>query len=259
MMRYYMDAAKWSPEEMILAGEEAHHLLHVIRGKVDETIIVMDGQGRQAVVRIAEASRKEARLVVLRQITKPAPSVEITLIQAVPREQKMDMIVQKATELGVRHIVPVITDQGVVRLKPGEDAGKLERWNKIALSAAKQSGCMWLPVIHPVQPVMEYFANKPRFDLWMTCSLEPDTLPLREVIESAKAQNPKSIAFLVGPEGDFTARERAAARNAGTRMVSLGNQVLRSETAALYVVSVLQYEFSVFSNERVMEQATENI
>lgn len=259
MMRYYMDAALWSPEEMILSGEEAHHLLHVIRGKVDDTIVVMDGRGRQAVARIAEASRKEARLVVLRQMAKPAPAMEITLIQAVPREQKMDIIVQKATELGVRHIVPVITDQGVVRLKSGDDAAKLERWNKIALSAAKQSGCLWLPHIHPVQAVMEYFAAMPRFDLWMTCSLEPDALPLREIIEAAKPQHPKSIGFLVGPEGDLTSRERAAARNAGARMVSLGNQVLRSETAALYVVSILQYEFAAFSNQQVLERATEKL
>jgi 16S rRNA (uracil1498-N3)-methyltransferase len=259
MMRYFIDAANWSPDEMILSGEEAHHLLHVLRGKVDDQIVVMDGKGRQAVVQIAEISRKEARLTVKRQINKSPPPVELTLIQALPREQKMDLIIQKATELGVRHIVPVVSDQAVVRLKPGEDAGKLERWNKIALSAAKQSGCMWLPEIHPVQPLLDYLNGMPRFDMFMTCSLEPDTLPMREVLEAARENHPHTIAFLIGPEGDLTARERAAARNAGARMVSLGNQILRSETAALYVTSILQYEFSSFSHDLINDRATETL
>jgi len=244
MMRYYIEPSRWSSEYMILTDEEAHHLLHVLRGEVGEEVMVMDGAGRQAVVRIAEVSRKEARVEVLRQVHRPPPVVAVTLIQALPREQKMDLIVQKATELGVRHIVPVVSDQGVVRVKAGEDAAKRERWKKIALSAAKQSGCAWLPEIHPVTPLLDYLAAMPRFDLWMTCSLEPDSAPLRQVLEAARPHRPRSLAFLVGPEGDLTARERAAARNGGARMVSLGDLVLRSETAAMYVLSILHYECS---------------
>ncbi|HMO05678.1 MAG TPA: 16S rRNA (uracil(1498)-N(3))-methyltransferase [Kiritimatiellia bacterium] len=243
-MRYFVDAERWSAEDVILSGEEAHHLLHVVRSEPGEQVTLMDGRGRQALARIAATTRKEAQLTILQQSNHPPPPVEITLIQALPREQKMDLILQKATELGVRHIVPVVSDQAVVRLKAGEDAGKRERWNKIVLSAAKQSGCWWMPEVHPVRPLLDYLAAMPRFDLLMTCSLDPDSLPLRQVIASSRAHRPRRVAFLVGPEGDLTARERAAARNAGARMVSLGDQVLRSETAALYVISVLQYEFT---------------
>jgi 16S rRNA (uracil1498-N3)-methyltransferase len=257
MMRYYIDPAAWSAGTMVLAGEEAHHFLHVLRGKADDTIVVMDGAGRQAVARVVEATRREARLEVLRQRVIPRSAVEITLIQAVPREQKMDVIIQKATELGVGRIVPVIADQGVVRLKPGEDAKKRERWGKIALSAAKQSGAWWIPEIAPVAGLLEVIATLPRYDVWMTCSLELDSQPLREVIATARVNDPKRIAFLVGPEGDLTARERAAARNAGARMVSLGRQVLRSETAALYVLSVLQYEFGDPATDPAGDPATE--
>jgi len=231
-------------------------LLHVLRGQPDDQVMVMDGKGRQAVVRVVEIARKEARVSVMRQIASPPSPVEITLIQAVPREQKMDLIIQKATELGVRHIVPVITDQCVVRLKPGEDGGKRERWGKIALSAAKQSGGFWLPEIQPVAHLLDHLSQMPRFDLFITCSLEPDSLPLRDVIASARAKRPRTIAFLVGPEGDLTARERAAARNAGARMVSLGHQVLRSETATLYVLSVLHYEWDDGAGEPRHDQAT---
>lgn len=243
-MRYYIAPAAWSMDEMILAGEEAHHLLHVLRGKPGDQVRLMDGAGREALAEIINASRKEAGLRVIQQRRAPPPAIELTLMQAIPREQKMDFIIQKATELGVRHIMPVVSDHGVVRLKPGEDAGKLDRWRKIALSAAKQSGALWIPELHPVQPLADALANRPPFDVWMTCSLEPDALPLREVMQSIRNKHPKSIGFLVGPEGDLTARELAAARNGGARMVSLGGHVLRSETAALYVLSILQYEFT---------------
>jgi 16S rRNA (uracil1498-N3)-methyltransferase len=244
-MRYYIAPSAWSPDEMTLTGEEAHHLLHVLRGKEQEQVLLVDGQGREALTEIITATRKEARLKVVQQRSAPKPAIELTLIQALPREQKMDLIIQKATELGVQHIVPVISDHSVVRLNAGQAEGKIDRWNKIALSAVKQSGCLWTPVIHPVLPLLDYIGNMPRFDCLMTCSLEPDTLPLRDIIQTAKANRAKSVAFLVGPEGDLTVRELAAARNAGARMVSLGPQVLRSETAALYVMSVLQYEFGV--------------
>lgn len=249
MMRYYIDPEQWSPDEMILSGEEAHHLIHVLRGQTGDEITLIDGCGRQATASITEITRKEARARVLQQTAKAPPATEITLIQALPREQKMDLIIQKATELGVRHIVPVTSDTSVVRLKTDEAAGKIERWGKIAMSAMKQSGCLWLPHIHPVAGLLDYLTTMPRYDLWMTCSLEPDTRPIRDVIQQAQAHHPKTIAFLVGPEGDLSARERAAARNAGARMVSLGNQVLRSETAAIYVTSILQYEFSSFHRE----------
>jgi len=245
-MRYHIDPAEWSPDEMIISGEEAHHLIHVLRAQKEDQITLIDGQGRQATAVISELSRKEARVRVLQQTIKTAPAIEITLIQALPREQKMDLIIQKATELGVRHIVPVTSDTSVVRLKKDESEGKIERWSKIALSAMKQSGCLWLPQIHPVTGLLDYLTSMPRYDFWMTCSLEPDTRPIREVIHAAQMHHPKTIAFLVGPEGDLSARERAAARNAGARMVSLGQQVLRSETAAIYVTSILQYEFASF-------------
>lgn len=243
MMRYYIAPDRWSADGMVLEGEEAHHLLHVLRGKVGDQVTVIDGAGREALSEVVEASRKEARIKVIQQNQSPPPAVEITLIQALPREQRMDLILQKATEFGIRRIVPVVSDNAVVRIKPGEDAGKRERWNKIALSAAKQSGSLWLPEIQPVTGLLDYLTAMPRYDVWLTCSLEADTLPLKQVIETARANQPKSIAFLIGPEGDLSSREYAAARNAGARMVSLGPRVLRSETAALYVLGILHYEF----------------
>lgn len=228
---------------MSLATEEVHHLRTVLRARAGQRVTLFDGRGRSADAEILELDRHGARLRVVQQHVHPEPAVELALIQGVPREQKMDLVVQKATELGVRRILPVQTDHAVMRVREDNGPAKRERWQKIALNAAKQCGCDWVPEVAPVQDLEACLAAMPRVDLLLVCSLEPDARPLREALCRAREGSPRSIAVLVGPEGDLSARERAAARNAGGRSVSLGSSVLRSETAALFVLSVLAYEF----------------
>lgn len=227
---------------MSLDPEERHHLVDVLRAETGTEIEVFDGAGREAVARVESISRSEVRLCMVQQKVHPAPAVAVTLVQAVPREQRMDMILQKATELGAAAIQPIITDRGVVRLR-GDDEGKRERWQKILLNAAKQCGSVWIPRLAPVRPALEALASLPA-DLCLVCSLEPDARPLREVLQEARPRAPRRITCLIGPEGDFSAREYSAARQAGARPVTFGASVLRVETAALYVLSVLRYEFA---------------
>jgi len=242
-MRCYVEPAAWRADQMELADEEVHHLHTVMRARVGFRVTLFDGRGRSAEAEILQIERHHARLRVLQQHDQPVPAVELVLIQGIPREQKMDLVVQKATELGVTRILPVQTDHAVMRLRADNEAAKRERWQKIALNAAKQCGSDWLPDVAPVQDLAACLSTMPRVDLFLVCSLEADARPLREIIEQARGAQPRSLAVLVGPEGDLSARERAAARNAGARSASLGSSVLRSETAALYVLSVLTYEF----------------
>ena len=242
-MRCYVEPEQWSSDRISLSDEESHHAAHVLRGEVGQPITVFDGRGREATATIDEVVRGRVTVRVLQQTTKARPPVAITLIQAVPREQKMDFVLQKATELGVATIFPVVTDHAVVRLKHGEDEGKIHRWEKIILNAAKQCGAAWLPEVKPVESLVDLLPRLPKQDVIITCSLEPDALPLREVIETCRPARPLSIACLIGPEGDFSMRELTAARKAGGRPASLGDAVLRVETASIYVLSVLRYEF----------------
>ncbi len=242
-MRCHVPPAAWSTDRMQLDAEERHHLVDVLRAGVGAEITLFDGAGREAVAAVESISRDSVQVRMIQQKVHPAPAVAVTLVQAVPREQRMDMILQKATELGVAEIRPVITDHGVVRLS-GDDEGKRERWRKILLNAAKQCGTPWLPRLAPVRPAREALADLAGQDLLLVCSLEADARPLRTVLAEARARAPRRITALIGPEGDFSAREYAAARQAGARPVSFGATVLRVETAALYLLSVLRYEFT---------------
>ncbi len=244
-MRCFVEPSDWSTDRILLPEEEVHHLSHVLRAKVGDTVMVTDGAGREAVTEVEALNRHSAVLRVVRQTVHEAFRPRLTLIQALPREQKLDYVIQKATELGIHAIVPVVSDHSVARIPASRADAKQDRWTRIAVNAIKQCGSVWLPAMHPVCPLVDYLDAMPRPDLFLTCSLDPDAINLHRAIQDAKVNRPSSVTVLVGPEGDLTARERSAARNAGSKMVSLGGLVMRSETASLYILSVLHYEFSI--------------
>ena len=242
-MRCFVEPEQWTPGELELVGEEAHHLRTVLRGKIGQNIEVFDGRGRAASAEIVSLERHAARVRILQQTHEPRPALALVLVLGMPREQKLDLVVQKATELGVARILPVQADHAVMQVRRDNEESKRERWQRIALNAAKQCGAAWLPEIGPARELEECLTTLPGPTALILCSLESDARPFRETLNTLRATSPRSIAVLVGPEGDFSARERAAARNAGARPVSFGTRVLRTETAAIFALSVLVYEF----------------
>jgi 16S rRNA (uracil1498-N3)-methyltransferase len=222
-----------------LGPDETHHCLHVLRLKPGDTIGVFDGRGGEAQCRVAEVGKDSVKLEVLHRSVTPALPCRITLAQAVPKKS-MDLIVQKATELGVATIIPLISDRTIVQLD--DDSKKIERWRSIALDACKQCGNNWLPTIEPAVKANKFLASPGAFDLKMIASLQPDAKPLKTLLPTPA---PGSLLILIGPEGDFTPAEIAAAKSAGCLPLSLGPLVLRSETAALYTLSILHHELQV--------------
>lgn len=243
-MRCYIPTGEWSATGLTARDDEAHHLVHVLRVKPGQPVEAFDGAGRSAAAEVEIIQKRLVQLRVLQQFEHPRPPVAITLIQAVPREHKMDLVIQKAVELGAAGIIPLLTRHSVPRIDRDRGGAKQARWDKIAINAARQCGSKWLPEIAPVRPFDAFLGAMPRFDLLLTCSLEPDARPLKQVIAAARGADPKTIAFLVGPEGDLNQQERAAIRQAGARPVRFGDLVLRSETAALYALGILKYEFT---------------
>ena len=157
----------------------------------------------------------------------------------------MDLIVQKATELGASAIAPLISKRTVVQYDSGEAKSKQAKWQAVAIEAAKQCGQNWLPAVHAPQTPKTFFEAKPRFDLMLIASLQPDTVHLKKVLAEHETQHktrPSNVLVLVGPEGDFTPAEVSLARSFGCRPITLGPIILRTETAALYCLSVLSYE-----------------
>ena len=235
MPRFYVP----NLQEPVLPAAEAHHCRHVLRLKEGDALTLFDGRGHAAQCAIAALTSQTVRLTVLAQTCTPALRCRITLAQAVTKKS-MDWIVQKATELGVAAIVPIVSERTIVRLD--DDAPKLDRWREIALESCKQCGNNWLPVIEPPRRALEYFANPGPFDLPLIASLQPGAQPLHQLLP---AQRPASVLILIGPEGDFTPAEISAARQAGCQPLSLGPLVLRAETAAIYTLSILHHELQV--------------
>ena len=256
MHRFYIPPADWNLDALHLDEAESHHALNVLRLTPGEKVVVFNGQGTEATAQIAEGSTKrEVRLQTLHKAKTPPLPCRVTLAQALPKGKNMDLIVQKATELGAAAIVPLLSERTVAKLEEGDTAAaKQAKWQATVIEAAKQCGQNWLPTVALPRTPKEFFASLGRgaFDLMLIASLQNDSKHLRGLLEEYAAGHPEvgkpaSALILVGPEGDFTPAEIGLAKSAGCRPITLGPIVLRTETAAIYCLSVLSYELQSLS------------
>jgi len=239
MARFHLPPEAWL-ESPALTGDEARHLSQVLRTKAGETIIVFDGNGRRASAEVLSVSRDKVALKIGEILPSKRPLPSITLAQAIPKGKNMDLIVQKSVELGVAAIQPLVTRYTVVQ--PGE--GKSEKWRRNALEACKQCGQDTLPEIADPLPFDRWISTQSETPgLKLIASLAPGALPLRETF----LQHPGTTVatLLIGPEGDFSPEETTSAMAAGFLPVSLGSIVLRVETAAIFCISALRYQFDL--------------
>jgi 16S rRNA (uracil1498-N3)-methyltransferase len=243
MHRCFIESENWRDDMIVPSESEAHHLRHVLRAEAGDTVSVFDGAGleAQAVVRLDGAGGIELVLQDIKQAS--VRSFSITLITAIPKGSRADLIFEKATELGIARIMPVISDRVVVRLNAKQAEKKVERWNRIAKSAAKQCGTKWLPQIDAVQSFDKAIGSLAQFDAVLIGSLAEGVRPFKDAIRELQKRYCKSIAVIIGPEGDLTDAETDSALEAGALPVSFGELTLRAETAAIYALSVLSYEF----------------
>ncbi len=242
MPRFYISANAWNPDRLALDATESHHAFDVLRMKAGERATVFDGTGNEAEVEMLKRGKSgtELRKISMGK-TAPLPCA-ITLAQAVPKGKNMELIIEKATELGVAAIAPLMSERTVVRGSEEDHVRKLAKWQRTAIEACKQCGQNFLPrVAQPCTP-RALFERNERFDLMLIGSLQADARPFKQVIAEFGPKRPKSVLILVGPEGDFTPAELALAKGHGCRPITLGPIILRTETAAIYCVSVLNHE-----------------
>ena len=205
--------------------------------------MVGDGQGGESLCEVMDGNAFPLTVRVLERRTKECSTVSLSLIQAVPKGARMEWILEKAVELGVWCVFPVMADRGVVRLEGARAADRRERWQRIVAEAAKQCRTAWIPRVEGLASLRELLGGPLPVDALLVGSLEADATPFMQVVREIKAAGARRVALIVGPEGDLTPDELAAARGAGARAVSFGEHVLRVETAAIYGLSVLAYEF----------------
>lgn len=241
-IRCYVAPAAWGAGAVEPGREEAHHLLHVLRVEAGDRLEVFDGRGRVADATVTEATRSRIILEAgpERRVARPCPA--ITLVQALPKTQKMEWILQKGTELGLQGLVPVVTHHVVVRPDEKRAGKKHDRWKTVAIGAARQCGSAWVPDLEPVQPLKRWIKEGVHPDRLLFGDLAPGAVPLRQALRELAATGPASVGMVIGPEGDFDEQERQMLRDLGATPVSLGDSVLRVETAALYCLSALRYE-----------------
>jgi 16S rRNA (uracil1498-N3)-methyltransferase len=245
MHRFYLPSAQCQSSRPILTGREAHHALHVLRVRRGDSVIVLDGVGNEFLCEVKEVGREDVMLsVVKRQFHAPLP-YKITLAQAIPKGKIIESIIQKATELGATRIVPLLSERVATQMNDESAATKAEKWRLIAIEAIKQCGSAWLPRVEVPLTLKDYLARVEKFELSLIASFEADHRHPREYVQAFYAdwrRLPQSVCVWIGPEGDFTAVELAAVRSAGALPITLGSLVLRSETAAAYCLSILNYE-----------------
>lgn len=241
MSRFYAPRESVNGNLIYIDGQEARHILNVMRLKESDKVCVFDGTGKEYVGFIKEAKPKSLTVeIVSTRIPKRDRSPEITLAQSVPKKEKMDYIVEKATELGVSSIIPILSERTIVKIVDEKVAGKVARWKRIAVETSKQCGREDIPEVKDVQKFYNAVDSINNFDLALMACLADNTIDLKSAISSFESGK---IIIFIGPEGDFTPDEIAMAEGTSCKLVSLGTRVLKSDTAGLYLLSVLNHEF----------------
>lgn len=222
----------------VALGEgDAHKLAHVLRKRAGDAVVVIDSAGSVFTAVLEDDGGASLRL--RERIERPSePSVELTLAQAIPKGQKMDYVVEKTTELGVTTIIP-LRSRRVVGSQTG--AGKLERWRRIARTAAAQSGRLRIPDVRDVTGWDDLLATFVRYDAVLLAWESVEPVPLRDRLGTLVA-GAERILTIVGPEGGFAHDEAQAAIEAGAAPIALGPRILRTETAGMIVLTALLYE-----------------
>ena len=242
--RFFAPPAAFTRDAVHLDADEARYLREVLRLKVGDQVFVFNGEGREFRCTIEEARRDSSLLKVVEEI-EPARTespLSIRLAVALLKGEKFDLVVQKATELGVTAITPVTTKLADIRFRDQSDAKKrVTRWQRIALEAAKQSGRAAVPTVEEPQTFSTLVSATPSSSVRLMFS-ERDGNSLSQLIES-QAEPIDSLTAVIGSEGGWTDEELGLARERGWQVVTLGGRTLRAETAAIAVTTLLQHLF----------------
>lgn len=239
--RFFISSEQVNDRHITVSGEDVRHIATVLRMKTGDELLLCDGKGIEYQATIAQVTRSEITADVKTRSKREIHPPFITLGQGRPKCDKMDWIVQKATELGVATIVPLVTERTIVKIKDEEK--RIARWQKIAREAAMQSNRPDIPHVCHIQSFpafLQTLSPEPRTLLLLPW--EEGTVPIKEILRPASGM--QNIIVLIGPEGGFSEAEAEAAKKKGFNLVSLGPNILRTETAAVAVLGMIAYEFS---------------
>ncbi|MEW6377587.1 MAG: 16S rRNA (uracil(1498)-N(3))-methyltransferase [Thermodesulfobacteriota bacterium] len=240
MPRFYVPQPQIEKGMLRIKGDEVRHIRRVLRFKAGDEIVVFDGEGKEYEGTIVEENPISVVVRVQNILSsKREPPLEITLAQSLLKGEKMDYLIQKAIELGIKELIPFYSSRSVPHLEKARRLRRHHRWEKIAIEASKQCGRGVIPVIKPLQEYSEMLqtvsSDSLRLILW-----EKEGTRLKEVLGGAEEKT--KVFFIVGPEGGLSQEEVEQAKKTGFIPITLGERILRAETASLCLLSILQYE-----------------
>jgi 16S rRNA (uracil1498-N3)-methyltransferase len=239
MHRFFAPAENIKDKIVISDKTELHHLKNVLRLKRGEEVIVFDGKGNECRSRIESLDGKEAVMEIIeRKEGAGQNDLSVCLACALPKKSKFDFIVEKATELGADRIIPLKTSRTIVDLKKEREERKVRHWQEICVNASKQSQRNRMPAMEKIFTFSEALQEAKRYDLALIPCLTGERKKIEAVLRQFKG---KSIMVFIGPEGDFTSDEVSRAVKAGCQPVTLGDLVLRVDSAAFYTLAVIKF------------------
>ena len=238
MVRLFVPLPEPAPTEVTLSGERRHYLVHVLRLGEGASFEVFDGTGRAFDARVASLDADAVRLVLGEARRAPARR-EVGIVQGLPKGDKLELVLQKGTELGATSFHPVAAARSVVKLEPKRAEERTTRWAKIVEEAARQCRRNDVPVVHAPRPLLEAARALAPTTALLVLDEEESAVPLGEAFRSCAPGSP--VALVVGPEGGLSREEVSALRALGARPVTLGRLILRTETAALAALAVMEH------------------
>lgn len=246
MSKFFVNGNQINYETNIieLVGDDVNHIKNVLRLHTDEIIHISTKETipKTFVAKIEEIYNEKIICSIIEECTETSEStVSISIFQGIPKADKMELIIQKCTELGVNEIYPLKLNRCVVKFNEKDSAKKIIRWQKIAEVAAKQSGRDVIPTIHEMLNINDACNILKNFDCVLVAYEQENKNSLKKIL--SKNKNAKKIAVIIGPEGGFEVKEINTLKEAGANIVTLGKRILRTETAPITITSVIMYEF----------------
>lgn len=242
--RSYCPILSEEQPEIRLSADESHHLVSSNRARTGDPVVVFDGNGKEWTCKLVDSDKRHALLQGRSFIQHPPPIHEISLAQAIPKGKGLENIIRKATEIGIQHIYPILSDRTEAKIPRDRLQSKLDKWVSSSIEGAKQSGNPFLPTIHNPQGLDQFIESSvPQFATRIIASLQAESVPLKRALGDSDKNDGQKALILIGPEGDFSDPEYARIDKAGFQPVTLGPYVLKCETAAVSALSILRHEF----------------
>lgn len=242
MARFFVESHQIKEDRAVITGPDVKHITRVLRMETGNHLTLLDGQGNAFRAEIIEILKDEIHFLIMgREEMQSEPKLKVTLVQGLPKGDKMESIIQKCTELGIHRIIPLAAKRSIVKLEGKKVAERQERWQRVALEASKQCRRTGVPSVEKLLTWNEVFSTIPSEALLLLPWEDEQVQPLRKVLQEVDV--PREVYIFIGPEGGFESDEVTRAGEKGCHRITLGPRILRTETAGPATLAMVLYHY----------------